>query len=218
MSHLPQPTEENFGALLEMYILKLRSIDDLQRHPKFCQMLRDNCYRFNFKNFGEVYDPEDLYQDSFMKVNKAGRKLQIEGNILNEAEFAKWLYVVVRSVLRSKDKQLNKARRNKCVRCDKPSEDLNRPAPEIDYDGKYYLSLFLDFTKGHPEEHQRAMQLWLTNFSLREIKEILSDEGYNVSYGTIRNWEDAILKAFKERLGLQTPKGQQKRSRRQSGT
>src|SRR4051812_11892825 len=118
MSNSPQP-EEDFGALLKRYILKLRSIDDLQRHPKFCQLLRADCYRFNFANFGEVYDPEDLYQDSFMKVNKSGHKLQIEGNILNEEEFAKWLYVVVRNVLRSKDKQLNKARRNKCVRCDK---------------------------------------------------------------------------------------------------
>jgi DNA-directed RNA polymerase specialized sigma24 family protein len=217
MSSSPQP-EEDFGALLEMFILKLRSIDDLQAHTRFGQLLRDDCYRFNFRNFGEVYGPEDLYQDSFMKVRKSGRKLQIEGNILNEEEFAKWLYVVVRSVLRSKDKQLNKPRRNGFVPCDKSSEELDRPAPDIDYDGKYYLNLFLDFISDYPEEHQRAIWLHLTGFSLRETKEILNEEiqskdGIHVSYGTIRNWEIAIFKAFKERLRLHVPK-HKKRSRR----
>jgi RNA polymerase sigma factor (sigma-70 family) len=199
------PFIEDFGALLELFRLKQRSIDDLQEHKRFCQLLRDDCYKYNLKNFGGVYSSEDLYQDAFIKVRKSGKQLQIAGNILNEEEFSNWLYVLVRNVVRSKDRQLNKLRRRGFVCCDKSSEELDRPAPDLDYDGIYFLNLFLAFIEGYPEEHQRAILFWLMGFSYREIEEILNNEKGGdayVSYGTIRNWVLAILKDFKERIKI----------------
>jgi DNA-directed RNA polymerase specialized sigma24 family protein len=202
MSVSPQKSNEPFSVVLKLYILRQRSIDDLLGHETFWQFLRDHCHRFKLKNFGVVYAFDDLCNDSFIKASKALYRLQIAGDILSEEEFAGWLYVVVRSVVRSKDRQHNKWRRNGVIFSDKSSEEWNLRAPD---DNNEYLRMLLDFIKDYPEEHQRAVILWLQGFSFREIEEELKKEnreGACVSYGTIRNWVLTILKAFKKTLGL----------------
>lgn len=214
MSNSPFQAEEKFDALLSNYLRNLRSIDDLQGHTKFQKQLRDICYRFNFGNFNEVYDPEDLYQDSYEKVRKSGHRLQIQGNVLDEQDFFKWLFVLVRNVFRSKDRQLNKLRRHGWWRCDEPVEELDEAAPDVNLEAKYFLSLFLDFIKSRPEEHQRVIEFWLSGCSLREMEKALDDDGIKLSYGSVRNEIKASLRAFKESLGLLTPEPRKKKARR----
>lgn len=212
-------THENFESLLYGYVNKQGSIDDLQQHPRCGQIMRDICYRFNFWNFEGVYGPEDLYQDAHVKLRKSGHVLQVEGNVLTEDDFKKWLFVLVRSVLRSKDRQLNKPRRNGQVRCDVPSVEFDRAAPDDNHEGTYFLSLFTNFViaKRYPDERRRVIELWLNSFSLREIADALNKEGIDISYGTVRNWVEATLRDFKKSLGLRTPETRQERNSERRG-
>ena len=197
--------QEELVALLNKCILQQRSIDDLLRHAKFRELLRRGCTRFNFKPFNGVYDREDLYQDSCVKFEKSVRLLQAQGKVLSEEEFAKWLFVLVHNVLRSKDRQLNRLRRHGLQRSAELVEKLNLPAQVEDLDAKHLLSLFLEFTKDDPEETRRFIDLWLSGCSLREIEETLKNEGGKASYGKVRNVLNARIKAFREWLGLPPP-------------
>src|SRR5688500_2406478 len=120
--------QEELVTVLTEFIFQLRSIDDLIRHTKFRQLLRESCGRFNFKPFNGVYDRDDLYQDSCVKVEKSARLLQLQGRALSEEEFEKWLFVLVHNVLRSKDRQLNRLRRHGLRRSAELVEKLDLPA------------------------------------------------------------------------------------------
>lgn len=208
--------QEEFVALLNKFILLQRSIDDLLRHTKFQQLLRKTCGRFNFRHFNGVYDRDDLYQDSHVKVEKSAHRLQVQGNILTEEDFSDWLFVLVLNVLRSKDRQLNRLRRHGLQRSVELIEKLELRAPEHDLDGGYFLRLFLEFTKDDPEETKCFIDLWLIGYSLREIEESLKGQGKGskASYGTVRNVINARIKAFMQSLGLPKTEPQKKHAQK----
>jgi DNA-directed RNA polymerase specialized sigma24 family protein len=211
---------EGFVNLLEQFVHKRRSTDDLQEHPDFQSMLREICFkRFSFRSFNGVYGPEDLYQDSFIKVMKSAYALQAPDNVLDEEGFKKWLFVVVYTTFCSKYRQLVRAPETDLVPCEDSEAEMAVEASYGDLDGKYYLGLFLDFIKPYPEEHQRAVKLSLMGFSLRQIAEKFSAEGGTaVCHGTINNWVEAIYADFRENLGVNSPERLKRRSRGASRT
>ena len=211
---------ERFVNLLEQFVHKRRSTDDLQEHPDFQSMLREICFKkFIFKRFNGVYGPEDLYQDSSIKVMKSAHTLQVPDNVLDEEGFKKWLFVVVYTTFCSKYRQLVRAPETVFVPCEDSEAEMAVEASYSDLDGKYYLGLFLDFIKPYPEEHQRAVKLSLMGFSLRQIAEKISVEGETaVCHGTINNWVEAIYADFRENLGVKSPERLKQRSRGASRT
>ena len=200
MARSPFPKVE-FGVLIERFVRKQASIDELQKHEQFHKELKGFCKMYDFRRFNGAYGFEDLYQDAFMKVMKSAKTLQIPGNILGELGFRKWLFVVVRTTFLSKYKQLNRPWVLDLTPCEEPEAELVVGASYADFDGNYYFNLFMDFIKSYPEKRQNAIKLNFMGYSLRETMKLLNAAGGpEVSYGTVGNWVNASIKAFEESL------------------
>lgn len=200
MTNLPFQGED-FGVLYDDYIGNRGSIDELLVHPKFQRRLRQLCYKYNFRSFHMVYGPEDLYGDSVLKVKLSAHLLLKPNNVRGEDEFFEyWLPMVVHGVFCSSDRRLNKARRNNVQRAEEPAEELSLPAPPDDRDRKYFLNLFRNSIRYEPEMKRRAIELWLEDYSFREIELALYGEGSGVRYTTIRNWVKNSIRTFKSEL------------------
>jgi DNA-directed RNA polymerase specialized sigma24 family protein len=192
---------EDFGVIYDEYVKDRRSFDELLVHPKFQRRLRQLVYKYNFRSFHMVYGPEDLYGDSILKVKVSAHLLLKPNNVRGEDEFFDyWLPMVVHGVFCSSDRRLNRARRNKVQRAEEPAEELSLPAPPDDHDRKYLLNLFRKSIRYEPEKKRRAIELWLEDYSFREIEVALYGEGSVVSYTTIRNWVKRSIRTFKSEL------------------
>jgi RNA polymerase sigma factor (sigma-70 family) len=212
----PSP-EEDFTNLLRQLRDGLRSIDDFFEMIDFARWLRIFCYRYDFTVIDKSYGPEDLFQDCYIKVLESVLKLEPD-NTPNVCAFYGWLKTLVYRTFLDKLRASNKAQNHEWFRSDEPVETFDIPAPDVDYDGKCFLSLFLQFIKDLPSEHQRAIKLWLEDDSYREIAETLNDEGIECSHVTVRNWVIASLDGFKENLGLQKPDQPRTRKSRRTGS
>lgn len=179
------------------------SIDELYRHPKFRKKLRSFCYRYHFRVFAGTYGPEDLYQDSCLKVWKCRSKFLKPGNIMNEEEFFGWLFMVTRSQYYSRIRQLNRLRNNGLSPADTPIEELEIAAPDEGNERKYFLNRFLDFIEQYPEERQSVLKFWLQGYSYREVAMMLKSTSFKCSHVTIGNWVTASLDAFRKSLGAE---------------
>jgi DNA-directed RNA polymerase specialized sigma24 family protein len=175
------------------------SIDAILGQETFTNRLRDLVRNRDFGIFNGKYDRDDLYQDICLKFWEMESMLQISGNILTEKEFFDWLFVVVRNHYYSMIRK-HIAQKRDGLRSDKPVEEFLTLAHEVDFEAEVFLSQFLKFTEKYPEEWQWAVDLWLNNFSYRDMEEILRGEGIQCTYGTIRNWVTSIIEDFKRSL------------------
>jgi RNA polymerase sigma factor (sigma-70 family) len=197
--------EGDFAILLQDLHVDPTSIDNFLRMLEIEKWLRIFCYRYNFQVFGGTYSPEDLFWECFEKVLKSAPQLKPE-NTPNESAFRGWLSTLVYTTFLDALRKLNKLQNSGQLRSDEPADLLNIHAPEVDYDGKYFLGRFFDFIQSYPEAHRRAAEYWLADCSYRETAEALNDEGISdCSHVTVRNWVEAMLKAFKEDLGELPP-------------
>lgn len=203
--------EDGFLNLLQQLRTGRVTIDDFLRMLEIEKWLRIFCYRYNFKSFGGVYGPQDLYWESFEKVLKFAPTLKPE-NTPNERAFRGWLKTLVSTTFLDALRKLNKLQSSGQERSDEPAHLLNLHAPEVDFNGKYFLRRFFEFIEPYPVAHRRAAEEWLADCSYREIAETLNDEGLSdCSHVTVRNWVEAMLKAFKEDLGEPPPPKKLKR-------
>lgn len=182
-----------------------RSIDDFLIMLEVEKWLYIFCSKYDFTIFEGVYSLEDLLQESLEKVRKGAPKLRPE-NTPNESAFLGWVRTVVHTTFLDALRKLNKLRNHGQSRSDDPSDLANVHAPEVGYDGKYFLARFLKFIERYPRAHRYAAEYWLAGCSYREIAEALNGEGISdCCHVTARNWVDSMLKAFKEDLGDEPP-------------
>lgn len=213
MVSFESPKEVDFTILLQDVLNGFRPVDDLFMHSEFEKWLRIFVYRHSFKCFNETYGPEDLSQDSRQKVFEEKHTLSL-ANTPNATAFFGWLKIVVFCAYIDELRKYKKPQNNGWERGGDAVEELELPAPDGNYDGKYLLSQFLKFIEIYSASQQRVIVLWLEGCSLRETQEILKSEGIEYSHNTVRNWLQATLGAFKKSLGFETPKAK----RRQSGS
>jgi DNA-directed RNA polymerase specialized sigma24 family protein len=140
--------------------------------------------------------------DSILKVRNLVPRLDPE-QIPNRRDFLGWIKLIVHHTYCDASRKYSKHFRNdKWTRTDEPIEDISIPAPDEDFDGKYYLSRFLEFIKNFPPERRRAVLLWLEGYSYREIEKTLRDEGIKLSSQSVKQWVTKSLNAFRESLRL----------------
>lgn len=188
---------ESVALFLEQFADGFRSIDEFYEHPVIQRKLRSFCYSFPFRDFGDAYGPEDLYQDACMKLWKCRSKLVKPGNIMSEQGFFCWLFVLTRNQYYSRRRQLNRLGNHGWLHDETPIEDLVIAAPDDGKEGKYFLNRFLSFIKQYPEERRHVLKLWLQGYSYREIEKRLKGTPFRCSHVTVRNWVMASLDAFK---------------------
>lgn len=202
-------SEGDFQGILREVQKERKSVASLLEHPKFIDTVRRICYRCNFQQI-TPYNAEDLYQDVCLKLFELEPTLQISGNILTEEDFFNWLFVVVRNHYYSTIRQ-HIAQKRDGLRSDKPVEEFQTLAYDVDFEGKVFLSQFLKFTEKYPDEMQLAVALWLNDYSYRDMEEILRGEGIQCSHATVRNWITGAVRTFTERISLPANKSLLKR-------
>ncbi|HEY9402451.1 MAG TPA: sigma-70 family RNA polymerase sigma factor [Pyrinomonadaceae bacterium] len=205
MTNSSSSRKADFATLLQDLLDGRRSIDDFLTVIDIEKWLSIFCDRYDFTIFEGAYGPDDLFLESLEKVLKSAPKLKPE-NTPNECAFYGWLSTLVFHTFLDALRKLNKLKNNGQVRSDNPETLLNIHAPEVDYDGKYFLSRFLKFIERYAIAQRRATEYWLADYSYRETAEALNDEGLSdCCHVTVKNWVEAILKAFKEDLGELPP-------------
>jgi RNA polymerase sigma factor (sigma-70 family) len=190
---------------LEEFLQDGGSIDRIYEHPKFRKKLRGFCYRFHFRVFKGAYGPEDLYQDTCVKVWKSRFELLRPGNIMTERDFFGWLFVVTRNQFYSRLREFKRLRRSGLSFDDTSVEDLDVAAPDEDHEAGDIFKYFLEFIEQYPEGCRHMIKLWLEDYSFREIAEKLRDTPFACSHVTVRNWVTAAIDAFKVSLGVKPP-------------
>ena len=198
-------TEGDFGSRLKQLRHGEISINDFLEGINFEFWLRIFCYKYDLTIFNGLYGPEDFKQDVRRKVLEFVHTLE-PGNTPNEKAFFGWLKVVMHNAHQDALREHNKPQDHGWLRSDEPSDLVDVRAPGVNYDGMYFLSRLSKFVATYPVAQQRAVELWLADYSYREIEEILYGEGFEFSHVTVGNWVNAILKAFKESLDPQTPR------------
>ena len=198
--------EVDFGRLHKQLRNGRRSIDDFLEALGFEQWLRNHIYsHYDFLIFEGFYGPEDLHEESNLKVSKAAPDLDPEKTPIKYAFFGLEKKVVKHTYLDALRKH-NKHFRHEWTRSDEPLEDIGAIEPEGDFDGKYFLGRFMEFIKAYRPERQFAILLWLLEgCSYREIEEALLDEGIECSHTTVGKWVQKSLDAFRKSLGLPAP-------------
>jgi DNA-directed RNA polymerase specialized sigma24 family protein len=175
------------------------TIDSFLEALGFEKWLRDCVYRrYDFTVFEGSYEPEDLIVDSRLKIRSAAPQLDPQ---TNAHHFLGWLKVVVHHTYLNALRKHNKPGRYGWTRTDEPLEGI--PAPDEDFDGKYFLHRFLEFIKTYRPERQIAILLWLLDgYSYREVEEALLEQGIKRSHTTVRRWVAESLDDFRKSLGL----------------
>jgi DNA-directed RNA polymerase specialized sigma24 family protein len=205
MSDTTNSAEGDFFSIVLCCIEGSRSIDEILGHKTFRDQLNEFVKSRRFDIFRGKYDRDDLSQDICLILWKMEPKLRIPGNVLTEDEFFDWLFVLVRNRYFSVIRQ-HIAQKRDGLRGDTPIKENQIPARKVDFEGQVFLSQFLKFTERYPEEWQWAVDLWLEDYSYRDIQEVLNSRGIPCTYGTIRNWVIAIVGDFKKSLESPVPK------------
>jgi RNA polymerase sigma factor (sigma-70 family) len=178
-------------------------IDSLLMHPEFKRKTMLICQKFQMK---AEYSAEDLYQDVCLKVFNHQDTLRNPDNIPGKKAFFSWLSAVARNAF------YNEIRKTKLLINTLSVEEIDIADPGIKLDGQVLLSEFEEFIKALPEGHQRAVKLWLTECSYREIGKILNDEGIKNTHVTVRTWIKDALSGFVNRSSPVERKSSRKRA------
>lgn len=210
--------EADFPSLFKQLRNGRRSIDSFLGALGFEPWLKCRACRYDFLIFENSYDRDHFILECRLKIMEAAPGLDPE-KTPNAAAFFGFAKKVVHNTYLDALRDHNKHFRHEWTRSDEPMEVLSAAAPDVNFDGRYFLGRFMEFIKVYRPERQFAIMLWLFDgCSYQQVVDALSEEGFECSRVTVGKWVTKSLDAFRVSLGLPPPETPEKQSRGRAGS
>ena len=211
--------KDDFSRLLREVCAGTVPFASLQEHSYFLRRGKQICRRVVRGYSDAGYDAEDLFVDTCLKIltheasfiregRLTGTEESASGNVSDDDAFFKRFLVFAAGIFRLR------------LRTQRPRAWIDRwhydawsysplisfvsigecravEDPGVDLEGGCLLREFLEFIGVTlPHERRRAVEMWLEDYSLREIEKSLNGDGITCSRAAIRRWIADSLKSF----------------------
>lgn len=186
-------SEEEFLHLLREILAGKGTINALLAHPSFMRRGERICQ--HIKKDREA--GRELFQEACLRilVLKHRQSILSKFDIPDENAFFAWFYVLARNIDRNNYRRDHRGETHISIH-DLKLEGTNLTSQGLDLEVKSLLGEFLEYIKSLPEEKAQAVNLWLSDYSTREIAEILNNSGIKCSHVTVHVWVKTALKTF----------------------